>query len=156
VSRAAALALVAALSACARPTPPAPAAAPAPVPLPAPAAAAAPQPLDDEAASGPEEPLVGEERERDPRSETVTIKLFVEPRRPAHVIWGVKDLGVAPLEITRPRDTGPLDLVVMAPGYLPLHTRAFTDRDDKITVHLYAETEAPGMLGYRAEPRKTP
>jgi hypothetical protein len=64
------------------------------------------------------------------------------------VLWGRKDLGLAPLEITRPRGSGPLDLVVVAPGYLPLHVRAFTDRDDKIAPRLYAESEAPSLLGY--------
>ena len=94
--------------------------------------------------------LVGEEREPDPRSGTIEIKVIVAERRQAHVIWGRKDFGVAPLEIERPRDSGPLDLVVIAPGYLPYHARAFTDRDDTVMVHLYSAAEAPQLLGYRA------
>jgi hypothetical protein len=99
---------------------------------------------------GSDEILVGEERERDPRSETVKIKVLGGDKRQAHVFWGRKDLGVAPLEIERPRHSGPVDLVVMAPGYLPFHARAFTDRDDLISVHLYSAAEAPQLLGYRA------
>lgn len=97
-----------------------------------------------------DEMLVGEERERDPRSDTVKIKVLGGDRRQAHVFWGRKDLGVAPLEIERPRNSGPLDLVVIAPGYLPFHARAFTDRDDLISFRLYTAAEAPQLLGYRA------
>src|SRR5205823_1618680 len=77
--------------------------------------------------------------------------VVLDSRRQAHVIWGRKDFGVAPLEIERPRNSGPLDLVVVTPGYLPLHARAFTDRDDVLTLRLYAPAEAPQLLGYRAE-----
>ena len=97
-----------------------------------------------------DEALVGEERERDLRSDTVKIKVLGAEKRMAHVFWGRKDLGVAPLEIARPRNSGPLDLVVIAPGYLPFHARAFTDRDDLVSVRLYTATEAPQLLGYRA------
>jgi hypothetical protein len=67
------------------------------------------------------------------------------------VFWGRKDLGLAPLELTRPRGSGPLDLIVVAPGALTLHTRVFTDRDDKLALRLYSESEAPSMLGYRED-----
>ena len=83
---------------------------------------------------------------------TVKIKLVVDARRQAHVIWGRKDLGVAPLEIVRPRGSGPLDLTVQAPDCLPLHTRVFTDRDDTLSLRLYTEREASGLPGYSAPP----
>jgi hypothetical protein len=105
---------------------------------------------DAAAALSDDEILVGEERERDPWSDTIKVKVVVAERRQAHVFWGRKDFGVAPLEIERPRNSGPLDLVVIAPGYLPYHARAFTDRDDTISVHLYSAAEAPQLLGYRA------
>jgi len=167
MTRAVLLGTCVALGACARSAPvPAPAAAP--VPAGAPAAAAAPEPPPVEAkplttipagaaSESPDAsdqvagPLVQESPERDPKSETVTIKIITESRRPAHVVWGRKDLGVTPLEITRPRGSGPLDLVVVAPGCLPLHTRAFTDRDDTIALRLYGESEGPSLLGYHAE-----
>jgi len=79
---------------------------------------------------------------------TVTIKLLAEARRQAHVFWGRKDLGVAPLEIVRPRGSAPLDLTVQAPDCLPLHTRVFTDRDDTLSLRLYSDRDAIGLPGY--------
>ena len=94
---------------------------------------------------------------------TVTIKLVADARRQAHVFWGRKDLGVAPVEIVRPRGSAPLDLTIQAPGCLPLHTRAFTDRDDTLSLRLYTEREATGLPGYSpptvttpSSPTKTP
>jgi hypothetical protein len=109
------------------------------------------EPGDAAAAGGDDESLVGEEREHDPRSDTVKIKVIVDARRQAHVTWGRKDFGVAPLEIERPRNSGPLDLIVVAPGYLPLHARALTDRDDVLSLRVYSAAEAPQLLGYRPE-----
>ena len=123
---------------------------PAPVP-PAPS----PPSAEKGKASVAEENLVEEAPEANPRSETVTIKLVADPARKARVFWGRKDLGLAPLELQRPRGSGPLDLLVVAPGALPLHTRVFTDRDDKLGLRLVAEADAPSMLGYR-EPEAPP
>ena len=92
----------------------------------------APEPMAPTAPGGPE----------------VTIKLLADANRKAHVFWGRKDLGLAPLEIRRPRGSGPLDLLVIAPGFLPLHTRAFTDRDDTLSLRLYDEEAARGLLGH--------
>ena len=78
----------------------------------------------------------------------VTLKLLADAAKKAHVFWGRKDLGVAPLEIQRPRGSGPLDLLVTAPGFLPLHTRVFTDRDDVLALRLYDAESARGLLGY--------
>jgi hypothetical protein len=78
----------------------------------------------------------------------VTLKLVADANRKAHVFWGRKDLGVAPLEIRRPRGSGPLDLVFVAPGFLPLHTRAFTDHDETLSVRLYDEAAASSLLGH--------
>jgi hypothetical protein len=128
----------------------APAAVAAPLATPAPLSRArAPKPPVTPAAPV-EEALVEEAPEANPRSETVTIKLFAEPARKARVFWGRKDLGLAPLELSRPRGSGPLDLLVVAPGALPLHTRVFTDRDDKLSLRLVPESDAPSMLGYHA------
>jgi hypothetical protein len=87
---------------------------------------------------------------------TVTIKLLADSKRQAHVFWGRKDLGVAPVEIVRPRGSAPLDLTVQAPGCLPLHTRAFTDRDDTLSLRLYTEREATGLPGYSPPTVTTP
>ena len=111
---------------------PAPVAEVAVVPPPAPLPAdLEPAPPDDRADGG-----------------TVTIKLVADGRRQAHVYWGRKDLGVAPLEIVRPRGSAPLDLLIQAPGCLPLHTRAFTDRDDTLSLRLHSEADAVGLPGY--------
>jgi hypothetical protein len=82
-------------------------------------------------------------------SDEVLVQLLVAPPGVSHVYWGVKDLGVAPLDIVRPRGSGPLDLILRAPGYLTFHTRAFTDHDDKIAIHMVPSSEAPRVLGYR-------
>jgi hypothetical protein len=116
-----------------------------------PAAAESRESSDAGPAGSDDDSLVGEERERDPRSDTVKIKVIVDAHRQAHVVWGRKDFGVAPLEIERPRNSGPLDLVVVAPGYLPLHARALTDRDDVLSLRIYSAAEAPQLLGYRPE-----
>jgi hypothetical protein len=154
LSRVAVVALALGATACRR----APAEPPvAPAAAPPPAAAAAPPPAAATVAPSDEE-LVGEAPEENPTSETVKIKLVADPQRKARVSWGRKDLGFAPLEIERPRGSGPLDLVVTAPGALTLHTRVYTDRDDKLALRLYGEGEAPSLLGYHApveNPTKT-
>jgi hypothetical protein len=78
----------------------------------------------------------------------VTIKLLADPRRQAHVFWGRRDLGIAPLELQRPRSSGPLDLLVMADGALPLHTRVYTDRDNTLSLRLYGPGNLSGLLGF--------
>jgi hypothetical protein len=78
----------------------------------------------------------------------VTIKLLADPRRQAHVFWGRRDLGIAPLELRRPRSSGPLDLLVMADGALPLHTRVYTDRDNTLSLRLYGPGNLSGLLGF--------
>jgi hypothetical protein len=110
------------------------------------APAPAPVPLPDDL-----EPAPAQAGDR-PDAGTVKIKLVADSRRQAHVYWGRKDLGVAPLEIIRPRGSAPLDLTVLAPDCLPFHTRVFTDRDDTLSLRLYTEREASGLPGYSAPP----
>jgi hypothetical protein len=96
-------------------------------------------------------PLTAETGEVNPRSATVRLKLSVLPVT-AEVVWGAKRLGTAgrePLEIERPRNSGPLDLVVRAPGYLSFHTRLLTDRDDTLTVRLVTPAAARSLLGWK-------
>jgi hypothetical protein len=78
----------------------------------------------------------------------VTIRLLVQPPGVAHVLWGTKDLGVAPLDIVRPRGSGPLDLTLRASGYLTFHTRAFTEHDDKIAIRMVLSGEAARFPGF--------
>ncbi len=104
------------------------------------------------AADEPE--LQVEEREEDPRSQTVKVKLVVTPQARGVVMWGRKKLGdLGPgkmtLELERPRNSGPLDVLIRAEGFVPHQVRLFTDRDDRLNVRLYRPTEASGLLGYR-------
>jgi hypothetical protein len=120
-------------------------------PVTSPPISAAPPPPAAQATPPPPDDLVAETPESNPNSETVTIKLVADQARKARVFWGRKDLGFAPLELQRPRGSGPLDLVVVTPGALTLHTRVFTDRDDELALRFYAAADAPTMLGYRAD-----
>ena len=122
-----------------------------PVPAPLPAerpGEATPPPLPQETTTPPPPPSPARD------VEMVTIKLLVTPPKLAHVYWGVKDLGVAPLELRRPRGSGPMDLMLRAPGFLNHHTRVFTDRDDTLSIRLSPENEASSAFGYQAPPEK--
>jgi hypothetical protein len=156
------------------PNPPAPdaAAPPAPPPTAAPAKAAsskkatakalpmpapAPQPpseVEMTAAKSAGEELRTEEPEENPYSETVTLKVSVSPPVKALATWGAKTMaklapGSMEAEIVRPRGSGPVDLEIKAEGYLPYHTRLYTDRNEKVGVRLYRAEEAPGLFGYK-------
>ncbi len=97
------------------------------------------------------EALRPEERDENPESATVKLKLAVTPPSArATVYWGRKKLGLAgpdPLEFERPRGSGPMDLLIVAPHAVPAHTRLFTDRNDKVTVRIYQPSEVVHLLG---------
>lgn len=89
-------------------------------------------------------------------SPNVRIIITVQPNtKKATVFWGKKKLGViaqhAPLIVQRPRDSGPLDLVVKSDGCLPVQTRAYTFGDSKFAVKLTPVEEKNTLLGYREE-----
>jgi hypothetical protein len=114
-------------------------------------------PLPPPAAAPPaDEPdLRVEAPEPNPRSKTVKLKLAITPAAVGVVMWGRKKLadikpGRMTVEIERPRDSGPLDVLVRAEAFLPHHVRLFTDRDDRLSVRLVRPEEARGLLGYRA------
>src|SRR5258708_39734663 len=96
-----------------------------------------------------------------PPSDTVHIVLTVIPATAkAKVLWGKKLLGVIekrkPLVIVRPRDSGPLDVVVRADGFLPVQTRLYTFADGKLGVKLTPPEEQKTLLGYREPPPREP
>jgi hypothetical protein len=148
--------------ACSRPSSPesAPAMV-APPPSRPPSHPAAPAPSVAPAAESPgetvkvaDEDLKAEERESNPYSETVILKLSISPPVKALITWGAKTVArVAPgnmdAEIQRPRGSGPLDLEIKADGYLPYHTRLYADRNDKLSVRLCRNEDAPGLFGYK-------
>lgn len=89
----------------------------------------------------------------EPVSPNVAIDLRVYPPVRAAVWWGQKQLGViasrGSLTVQRPRDSGPLDLMVRAQGYLPVQTRAHTFDDGKLEVKLTPVHQIDTLLGYR-------
>ncbi len=88
-----------------------------------------------------------------PPSPNVRIIVKTYPPRRASVTWGNKRLGFAdrgkPLEIERPRDSGPLDLVIRAPGFVPVHTRAYTFDDVVVDVKITPLDKKDTLYGYR-------
>lgn len=84
---------------------------------------------------------------------TATITLWTVPYTTASVFWGKKLMGKTvpgkPLVIVRPRDSGPLDLMVRAGGYLSVQTRAHTFNDSKVVVKLTKPDKKSELLGYR-------
>jgi hypothetical protein len=91
-----------------------------------------------------------------PQSPNVRIVFTVIPSsKKATVSWGKKKLGVigpqAPLIIQRPRDSGPLDVVVRAEGCLSVQTRAYTFEDSKVAVKVTPIDQKNTLLGYREE-----
>ena len=125
----------------------------------APAVPGASKEAPKEAAKIDDEDLKIEEREANPYSETVNLKLSVPPQVKALVTWGAKQIahlapGSMDTEISRPRGSGPVDLEIKAEGFMPYHTRLYADRSDKIGVRLYRLEDAPGMLGYKRSAEK--
>jgi hypothetical protein len=90
-----------------------------------------------------------------PPSDTVKIVFLTVPMKKAFVFWGKKRLGVIaphqPLVIQRPRDSGPLDVVIRADGYVTVQTRAYTFADAKVAVKLTPLDQKKTILGYREE-----
>ena len=87
--------------------------------------------------------------------DNVRITLQTVPPRKAFVKWGKKNLGIIPvpkpLIVVRPRDSGPMDLVIRMQGYLPVHTRAYTFSDSRVAVKLTPLSEKNTLFGYREE-----
>lgn len=71
---------------------------------------------------------------------------------PAKVMWGRQLLGETPLSLQWPADSGPLDVVVAAPGHVPVHTRLYTFADDKVVVKLVDDEGKKALFGYKREP----
>lgn len=84
---------------------------------------------------------------------TAQIIFTTVPSVHATVSWGKKKLGRIepgkPLVVVRPRDTGPLDVIIRADGYLPVHTRAHTFSDNRLSVKLTRPDQKTTLLGYR-------
>jgi hypothetical protein len=86
----------------------------------------------------------------------VRIVFKVVPPNRATVTWGKKKLGFikprAPLIVERPRDSGPLDVVVRAEGCVPVHTRAYTFTDTTVAVKVTTVDKKNTIFGYKEAP----
>jgi len=113
---------------------------------PGPAPAPTPSPSASDASSAP--PASTES------STVARIEFTTSPPVYATVTWGNARLGKItpqqPLVVERPRDSGPLDVIVRANGFLPVHTRAHTFADSKLQVKLTRPSQKSTLLGYRA------
>jgi hypothetical protein len=62
-------------------------------------------------------------------------------------------LGIIPrdeyLVVVRSRDSGPLDVIVRAKGFLPVQTRAYTFSDQNVAVKLTPLDNKSELFGYR-------
>lgn len=89
------------------------------------------------------------------RSPNVKIIFKINPPTRAIVSWGKRRLGIIkgkePLIIERPRDSGPLDVVVRAEGCLPVHTRAYTFTSSVVAVKVTPIDKKNTLFGYREE-----
>ena len=110
------------------------------------------------ASDGGSVPPVGVAAPAPPAEPSPNVRIvftIVPTTKKAMVFWGKKRLGIiaphAPLIITRPRDSGPLDVVVKSDGYVTVQTRAYTFADNKVSVKLTALDEKNTLLGYREE-----
>ena len=88
----------------------------------------------------------------------VKITFQTIPPVKAEVFWGRKRLGIIngarrppikPLIVERPRDSGPIDVMVNSEGFLPVNTRAYTFTDTKVNVKLTLLTEKHTLLGFK-------
>lgn len=124
---------------------------------PAPAGGAAPAPAPAQAPLLPVPPGTPPAPGATPKTagDNVKIVFTTVPMKKAMVFWGKRRLGIiaphAPLVVQRPRDSGPLDVMVRADGYLPVQTRAYTFGDAKVAVRLTALDQKNTLLGYREE-----
>jgi hypothetical protein len=90
-----------------------------------------------------------------PPAEPTTATIIFQTMPPAHatVLWGNTRLGrikpQRPLVVVRPRDSGPLDVMIRAPGFLPVQTRAHTFGDTRLVVKLTRVEEKSTLFGYR-------
>src|SRR5262249_5628973 len=100
------------------------------------------------------------EQEAPKEQTTVKILIKVTPAKPkSKIFWGKKLMGESPFELVRPRDSGPVDLVIKNDGFLIVHTRAYTYKNDILYVKLTKLADKMKLLGAKQEippPEGTP
>lgn len=87
-----------------------------------------------------------------PPSPPAKVKIMVRtsPSK-VFVSWGRKKLGRTPLNFERPRDSGPVDLVLRYQGYFPVHTRAYTVKNDLVAVKMVRLENRMSVFGAKQE-----
>lgn len=105
---------------------------------------------------GPVQPPLAERQVVDagpPLSPNVKLTFSTYPPRRASVSWGAKRLGFIdrgrPLVVERPRDSGPLDVIIRAQGYLPVHARAYTFNDATVEVRITPVEKKETLYGFQ-------
>jgi hypothetical protein len=88
-----------------------------------------------------------------PLSPNVKLTFKTYPQRRASVMWGAKRLGFTdrgkPLVVERPRDSGPLDVVIRSQGYITVHARAYTFNDSTVEVKITPVEKKDTLYGYQ-------
>jgi hypothetical protein len=91
------------------------------------------------------------------KPQPVKIRIVVRSSPPkANVFWGKKNLGATPVTLERPRDSGPIDLVVRNEGYFPVHTRAYTFKNDGVMVRMTKLDDRMTLFGAKREATESP
>ncbi|HUS63518.1 MAG TPA: PEGA domain-containing protein [Kofleriaceae bacterium] len=91
-----------------------------------------------------------------PKPVPAKVRVIVRSKPPkALVFWGKKKLGETPVTLERPRDSGPVDLIVRSEGFFPVHTRAYTFRNDTLYVQMTKLEERMSLFGAKEEPAPT-
>jgi hypothetical protein len=89
-----------------------------------------------------------------PLSPTVKVEFRTYPGRRASVMWGGTRLGFIdrnkPLVVERPRDSGPLDVVIRSPGFVPVHARAYTFNYNVVDVRITPTDKKDTLFGFKA------
>ena len=91
-----------------------------------------------------------------PKIKIIVRSRGVEKTDKVLVFWGRKKLGETPVTLERPRDSGPVDLVVRSEGYFPVHTRAYTFRNDVLYVKLTKLEERMTLFGAKRDANEPP
>jgi hypothetical protein len=110
-----------------------------------------PSVVDNTANQNGSKPLPTDPTAVTPAQPPAKVKVIVRAIPKALVSWGKKKLGVTPVTLERPRDSGPVDLVIRSAGYFPIHTRAYTVKTDVISVKMTKLTDRMSLFGARQE-----
>lgn len=86
------------------------------------------------------------------------IKIIVRAKGAdkALVFWGKKKLGETPVTLERPRDSGPVDLVVRSDGFFAVHTRAYTFHNDVVYVRMTKLEDRMTLFGAKRDVNEPP